>query len=162
MRRVFQTQFVCRRERNTQFMIKLSVFKEKKCYLLYNNFVFCCYALPRPPNCIWNKPDLFDNASLYSEFFPICQKSFESSISSDFFSSGIGTDIFLINVHEDHIEFLTWAAWAMLNFYFKQKQRYSVWDFTDNASFISFHSGIWSRYSEIKKFKRSKGSSFQK
>ena len=37
MRRVFQAQFVCRRERRTQFVIKLPVFKESS--YLYNNFV---------------------------------------------------------------------------------------------------------------------------
>ena len=79
-----------------------------------------------------------------------------------FFTSGIRTDIFSINVLEDRNEFLTWVAWALFNFYLKQKQRFSVWSFTENDSFISFHRGIRSRYSEISKFKRSKGLSFQK
>ena len=37
MRRVFQAQFVCRRVRRTQLIIKLPVFKA--CSYLYNNFV---------------------------------------------------------------------------------------------------------------------------
>ena len=36
---VFQKQYVCRREIVTQYMIKLPVFKKKKCSYLYQNFV---------------------------------------------------------------------------------------------------------------------------
>ena len=48
------------------------------------------------------------------------------------------------------------------NFYLKQKQRFSIWSFTENANFISFHGRILSRYSEINKFKTSKDLTFQK
>ena len=65
------------------------------------------------------------------------------------FISGIGPDI-LTNVPEDRIIFLIWAALILFSFYFKQKQRFSVWSFTENAFFISFHEETWSRYSEIK------------
>ena len=70
------------------------------------------------------------------------------------FTFGIGPDI-LINVLEGCIVFLIWSAWALPNFHLKQKQEFSVWNFTENASFISFHGGILSRYSEINKFKTS-------
>ena len=59
-----------------------------------------------------------------------------------FFTSGIGHDI-LMKVFEDFIIFLIWAAWVVFNVYLKQKQRFSVWWLTENAS-ISFHNGIWS------------------
>ena len=94
-------------------------------------------------------------------FFQYAKRFFNLRPIQIVFTSGIGTGIFW-NVLEDRTEFLTWAAWALFNFYVKQKQRFSVWTFTGNASFISFHRGIWSRYSEINKFKRNKGLSFQK
>ena len=42
-------------------------------------------------------------------------------ISADFFTSGISSDI-LMNVLEDCIIFLVWAACVLFSFYFKQKQ----------------------------------------
>ena len=56
-----------------------------------------------------------------------------------FFTSAIGPDI-LIKV----VTFLVWAACVLFNFYIKQKQKFSVWSFTENATFISFHEGICS------------------
>ena len=41
-------------------------------------------------------------------------------------------------------------------FYLKQKQMSSAWSFTENAFFISFHGGIWSRYLEVSTFKISR------
>ena len=58
-----------------------------------------------------------------------------------FFSSGIGANI-LMKVFEDFIVFLIWAAWVVFNVYLKQKQRFSVWWFTENAASISFNEGI--------------------
>ena len=58
--------------------------------------------------------------------------------------------------------FIPWTAWILLNFYLKQKQRFSAWSLTENTSLVSFHRGIWSRYSQINKFKISKDLSFQK
>ena len=46
-------------------------------------------------------------------------------------------------------------AWVLFNFYLKQKQTFSVWSLTENTPFISFYGRIWSRYSEINKFKKS-------
>ena len=40
--------------------------------------------------------------------------------------------------------FFVWAVWILFNFHLKQKQSSSLWSFTENASFISFHEGIWS------------------
>ena len=80
---------------------------------------------------------------------------------STIFTSGIASD-FLMNELEDCIIFPNWAAWILLNFYLKQKQRFSVWNFTENANFILFDGRIFSRYPEIKKFKISKDLTFQK
>ena len=62
-------------------------------------------------------------------------------------SSRIGHDI-LINVLKECIVFLIWTAWGLFNFYFKQ--RLSIWSFTKNTSFISFHREISFTYSKIK------------
>ena len=51
-----------------------------------------------------------------------------------------------MNVLKGCIIFLTWAARF---FYLKQKQKFSVWSFTENASFISFDMGSWSIYSDF-------------
>ena len=67
----------------------------------------------------------------------------------------MGPDI-LINLLEDCIIFVALAARV------KQKQRHSVWSFTENAIFISFHGIILSRYSRINTFKTSKDLTFQK
>ena len=47
----------------------------------------------------------------------------------------IGPDI-LMNMLE---AVFVWAAWVLFDFYLKQKQRFLVWDFTENANFTSFH-----------------------
>ena len=65
-----------------------------------------------------------------------------------------------MNLLEDCI--LIWAGWVLFSFYLKQKQRFSVWSFTENASFISFNAGIWYVYSEMNKFEISKDLTFQK
>ena len=61
----------------------------------------------------------------------------------------------------DCIQYLIWTAWVLINFY-EQKQRLLVRSVMENASFISFHWGIWSIYSEINKFEISKDLIFQK
>ena len=58
-----------------------------------------------------------------------------------------------MNMLEDSIVFLIWAAWVLFIFNLKQKQQFSVWSFPENVSFISFHGGNRSRYSDINKFK---------
>ena len=50
VRIVFRTQLVCRRERGTQFNIKLPVFKKKKCSSLYNNFFVKMLCILFPMN----------------------------------------------------------------------------------------------------------------
>ena len=155
-RRVFQTQFVG--ERGAHNLWLNCQFSRKGNVIYYIMILFAVIMLsPRPTNYIGNKPNLFVSALLCSYFFPICKKILNLRSIQFFLTSGIGTDIFLINVLEDRIEFLTWAAWALFHFYLKQKQRFSVWSFTENASYISFHRGIWSSYSEINRIKRSKG-----
>ena len=61
-----------------------------------------------------------------------------------------------MNVLEDWILFLIWAAYILLNFDLNQKKRLPVWNLTKNASFIFFHGEVWSRYSEKNNFKISK------
>ena len=64
-----------------------------------------------------------------------------------FFTSGKALDT-LINGLEEGIIVLIWAAFVFsFNCYLNQKQRFSVWSFTENTSFISFHGEICSRYS---------------
>ena len=69
------------------------------------------------------------------------------------FTSGICPDV-LMNVLEDCIIVLIRAALALFDFYLKQKKRFSVWIVSENTYSISFHWRIWSRYSEISKFKK--------
>ena len=57
-----------------------------------------------------------------------------------------------MNVLEDCIIFLVWAACVLFSFYFKLKQSYSVWSFNENANFISFHGRSLPGCSEINKF----------
>ena len=63
-----------------------------------------------------------------------------------------------MNVLEDCIVFLTWAAWALLFILGKTK----VWSFTENDYFISLYGGIWSKFLEINTFKTSKDWIFSK
>ena len=53
-------------------------------------------------------------------------------------TSAIGPDI-LMKV----VTFLVWAGFVLFNFILS-KNKFSVWSFTESASFISFHEGIWS------------------
>ena len=102
------------------------VLKERKCLHLYNNFVsvkmkeklqnFLEAALPpKPPNCIWNKPALFVNTSLCSDSFQYGKILSQSLIYPDFFTSGMGPDIF-VNMLWDCIVFLIWTAWVLFDF----------------------------------------------
>ena len=59
---------------------------------------------PPPPSCIWKKPKLFTNASPCSDFSNIIDQC------RFFFTSGMGFNN-LMNVLEDCIIFLNWAAW---------------------------------------------------
>ena len=141
MRIVFQTQYICRRERGTQFMIKLPVFKKKKCSYLNKKFLvsfsdgntvpkikitkfFWRCDSPQTSNCIWGKPNLFANTSLCSDSsqYATFSKSFRANprIKKKLhwqicFTSRIDPDI-LIKVFEDYryIIFLIWAAWALV------------------------------------------------
>ena len=85
MRRAFQAQFFWGRDWRTQLMIKLPVFKEKKCSYLYNNFLCWDCATSKTPNCIWNKANFYTNTSFYSDSFQYAKKFSESLINSDLF-----------------------------------------------------------------------------
>ena len=73
-----------------------------------------------------------------------------------FLTSGRGPDI-LIKVFEGYIILLILAGWLLFNFYLKQKQRFSVWSFTEIISTISFHEEISSITKNTKKFKFQRG-----
>ena len=80
-------------------------------------------------------------------FFPICKNLFPIIDQYRFFfTSGISPHI-LMHILEDCIMFLMRTAWVLFNFYLKQKERFSVWSFTENVFLISIHGNIWSRYS---------------
>ena len=61
-----------------------------------------------------------------------------------------------MNMLEDCTTFHIWAAWILFNFYLQLKQRFSVWSYTENISFISSHERISCRYSETNNPNRSK------
>ena len=89
----------------------------------------------RIPNCIWDKPNLLANTSF-------CSDSSQYAILSQ---SLVQIDlIFWWKCLKTTFLFFIWTASVLFNFYLKQQQRFSVWSITENASFISFHEGIWS------------------
>ena len=113
----------------------------------------------RPYNCIWKKPNLFTDYLLYSDSSQHAIFS-QSMINAGFFTSGIDPDI-LMNELKDCVIFLIWQPGFCLIFILSKK-RFLIWRLTGNASFMSFLVGIWSRNSEIDKFKISKGLYLQK
>ena len=82
---------------------------------------------PRPPICVWNKPNLVANALLCSDFSQYVI-FFPSLFNARFFTSGIGSDN-LLNVFKDWIIFFIWTAWVLFNFYLKKKTdfQFGVW-----------------------------------
>ena len=81
MRRVFQTHFVCRRERRTEFLIKLSVFKEKN-ILIYITILFTWVVYP--PTVIRTNPTRLPTARL-SRILSNNQKYFLNILSTQIF-----------------------------------------------------------------------------
>ena len=67
-----------------------------------------------------------------------------------------------MNMLKDCIKLLIWADWVLFNFYLKQKQRFLVWRFVENASLISFHGDISSIHSGKNKFEINKDLTYQK
>ena len=123
-------------------------FSKKRNALTYVTIFFVEIVLSlRPLKCIWNKPNLPANTSSCSDFLQYAKIFTKSLIHSDL-TSGISTDI-LINVLEDCTVFIILALWALFDFHLKQQQQFSVWIFTENASFVSFQGGIRSMYSEL-------------
>ena len=117
-------------------------------------------------NCIWNKPNLFANASLCldSSQNPIILS--QSLINADFY---LRLDIpwyfdewALYNYMWTitlfwlcYITiFLNWAAFFFLIFILNK--RFSIWIFTENSSFISFHGGLCLKKAEIYLYKNKK------
>ena len=115
-------------------MIKLPVFKKKKCSYLYNSFVplqeILFSNLNYSKNCkIFLGLCYISNPRLYLKqtklvrlrlallgFFPICNNIFPVIDQCRFcFTSGIGPGT-PMNVLEDCIIFLIWAAWVLFTF----------------------------------------------
>ena len=117
-------------ERVTQFLIKLPVFMEKKCLCLFI-WQFCVSLIEG------KKWKIFHIIDQCRSFF-LGGGGMERERGRPWFSDDcVG-------------KFLIWAAWVSSNYYLKEKQRFSVWSFTENTSFIPFLGGIWCRYSELK------------
>ena len=87
---------------------------------------------PQIPQLYLGQTKLFRQHLALLKFFPLCN-IFSIIVNLDFFfTSGIGPDI-LTKVFEYYIILLIWAAWVLFNFYLKQKQRFSVSNFTENT-----------------------------
>ena len=100
----------------------------------------------RIPNSIQEKPNLLANTSP-------CSDSSQYAVFSQSLVQ-ISPHILMKVFEKTTFSFFIWAAWVLFNFYLKQKQSFSVWSFTENASFISFYEGIWSITLSIKKTKK--------
>lgn len=181
VRIVCQVLYICGTERWTQFIIQLSVFKKKKYSYFYNNFVSVQVPEIMFPNLNqsnsckiflgWHKPRLrkfginhtCSSTPYFARILPNMQKYFPNHwLIQISLTCEIGSDI-LMNLLEDCIVFFIWVTWFFLfKFYLTQKQLFSVRSFIENASFISFHWGIRSRYSDISKFTASTDLPFQK
>ena len=112
----------------------------------------------RSPNCIWKKSHLIIQHLAYTFTYIAYTSRYAINISWNigqcrfFVASGIDHGI-LIDLFEDCAVYLIWTAWVLFDFYLKQKQMFSVWSYSNNVSFISFHGAIWCRYSEINNLK---------
>ena len=105
--------------------------------------IYLVLLLPPDPPPVFGTNQTCSPTPHFVQILPILQHFTNHWSMQIFFTSVIGPDI-LMKVFEDNIIFLVWAAWVLFNFYLKQKQRFPVWKFTENASIISFYEGIWS------------------
>ena len=141
---VCQVLYVCRRERWTQFIIQLSVFKKKKYLYFYNNFVSVQVPeimfpnLNQSNNCKiflgWHKPRLrkfeinhtCSSTPYFARILPNMQQYFPSQWSMlIFFISGIGPDI-LMNVLEGDIILPICVVWVCLSFILSKTKFFSL------------------------------------
>ena len=130
----------------TQFMVKLPFFRKKKCSYLDKNSVSelkrgeklqkfsGVVTNPRPPNCLWDRPNLFGSTSLcsVSSQYAIFSQSLTNQIIGHFYTSEIIPGI-LMKVFEDYMYILYLGSLGLLNFYLKQKQRFWVRSFIENV-----------------------------
>ena len=114
--------------------------------------IFPGFYRPQIPQ-LYNKPNLFANVSL-----SLYSSQYAMIFSQSSITSGI---LWYADDCAWRLHNIPYLASLGFNFYLKQKQRFSVWNFIENVSFICFHEGIWSRYSQINKFKISKDVFFQ-
>ena len=143
MRIFLQAQHVFEREKGTQFVVKLPVFRKNKCSYLRNDssqfkcWEYCFQALlrvkiakifqglrPREAPTVFGTNQLCYQCLDLLGFFSVCN-IFPIIDLCSFFTSEIGPDI-PMNVLEDCIILLIWAAWCLFNFYLKQNQRLSI------------------------------------
>ena len=126
----------------------------------WRTYFFPIRCTSRPPNCIWNKPNLFANASFCTNSFQYAKIFSQPLINPDFFfTSGIGPDT-LMNVLEDCIVSLFEQSEFCLIFILSKNN-----DFQFGASLkipLLLPRMNLVRYSQTNKFKTSKDLSFQK
>ena len=140
----------------SQFKIKLSVLKTKICLCLCNNFI---------------------PVKVLGILFPGLKRVKKSHVAllGLFWMSNnifIITDQCRLFYFQDRswysdecarrLHYISCFGSLGFSFHLKQKQSFSIWSFTENANFISFHGKLLSRYSEINKFETSKDLTFQK
>ena len=87
------------------------------------------FRLPTEPQLYFSQIILL---SRFAQIFPNMQHFPNHRQSRFFFNFGICPDI-LTKVFQYCTTLLIWATWVLLNFYIKQKQRFSVWNFTENT-----------------------------
>ena len=177
VRIVCQVLYICGTERWTQFIIQLSVFKKKKYSYFYNNFVSVQVPEIMFPNLNqsnsckiflgWHKPRLrkfginhtCSSTPYFARILPNMQKYFPNQWSMlIFFISGIGPDI-LMNVLEGDIILPIYVVWVWLSFILSKNK---VFQFEALLKIPPSCPSVWSRYSEINKFKIRKQLTFQK
>ena len=167
MRILFQAQFVCRRERGPNFWLNCYFSRKRNVYIYITTLCqfkwwkYCFQMRGKISKFFWrhgslltsppplSPPSIFEtNQTISKRFallrvFPIRNLFLIIDQCRFYFTSGIDP-VILMKEFEDYIIFFIWEACFLFNFYLKQKQRFLVCSFTENAFFISFHEGIWS------------------
>ena len=134
-------------ERETQFMIKLPVFM-KKMFILNNNFLSVYVLeilfpnLKEGKNCkifleFWLPPD----PQLYLRQTKLLSRFAQIFSNVQYFPIIVNLDFVLLWDRPWYSDESVWilhytaylATWVLFNFYIKQKQRFSVWNFTENT-----------------------------
>ena len=124
-------------------------------------FSWCCTVWETPQLCLEQTYFIFQRLNLIA-LFPVFKNIFTVTDQFEFFLLLGWAVTFWWMCLKIALYLLFGQPEFCFNFNLKKKHRFSIRSFAENALFISFHEGIWSRYSEINKFKTSKDLSFQK